>query len=135
LGTDRYQYDPMGRLIGHIEPAGKLQRFLYDPAGNLMKTRIRLDPQHGVFGQDPHIDTWVREGEYGDFFYTYDRAGNLTHKQGANQDLVLHWNVSGQLIETESTSPTSLPETECRTLYEYDALHRRTRKIVHAKHG
>jgi len=32
LGIEHYQYDPVGKLTGHLDPAGKLHRFLYDPA-------------------------------------------------------------------------------------------------------
>ena len=39
LGVDRYTYDLVGRLTAHLDPQGRLERFLNDPAGDRLRTR------------------------------------------------------------------------------------------------
>ncbi|WP_230469033.1 MULTISPECIES: RHS repeat-associated core domain-containing protein [Burkholderia] len=133
LGLDLYHYDPVGRLTEHLEPVGQLRRFLYDPAGDLLKTRVRHEPKTGAFDQKSKTYIWAREGEYDGFLYTYNRAGDLIQKQGVNQNLILHWDASGQLVEVDSLWSTSSPMDGYHTIYEYDAFQRRVRKIVKAK--
>ncbi len=37
--TERYDYDPLGRLIRHVDPGGEVTEYEYDPVGNI--TRVR----------------------------------------------------------------------------------------------
>ncbi|VWB33907.1 rhsD protein [Burkholderia lata] len=136
LGFVRYKYDPTGKLIEHVDPVGKLNRFLYDPAGNLMKTRIR---QRSTIDKNSQIDTWVREGELDGCNYVFDRIGNLVRKQDSQQDLRLQWDGDGLLIETLTLRqvPTSSTDGGCilsiRTRYGYDAFHRRVSKVTRVR--
>ncbi|QVN21773.1 RHS repeat-associated core domain-containing protein [Burkholderia pyrrocinia] len=134
IGTERFQYDPVGPVIAHIDPMGRLYRFLYDPAGDLLKTHVR--ERRTVDAADAaSSDTWVREGEYDNCYYAYDRAGNLTRRQEAGQDLRLNWNALGHLTETVATRPAVAEigheQLRIRARYEYDAFQRRVRKVVH----
>ncbi|AWV01456.1 type IV secretion protein Rhs [Burkholderia sp. JP2-270] len=137
LGAEGYRYDPMCKLIEHLDPTGKLHRFLYDPAGDLLKTRIRRGFQTGVLDdQDPRTDAWIREGEHGDGYYAFDRAGNLVRRRTPQQDLMLRWDGDGLLIETltlrqvPTTADGSGGTQRICTQYGYDVFHRRTKKIT-----
>jgi len=140
LGTERYEYDPMGKLTQHIDPAGKLRRFLYDPAGDLMKTRIRLDSENAQFSWALGPDTWICERSLGDCYYAFDRLGNLVRKTDGQRDLQLWWDGDGLLTETlmqcqgrpdaiDTNRPPSI-----HTRYDYDAFHRRVKKITRIGH-
>ncbi|AFQ50591.1 RHS repeat-associated core domain-containing protein [Burkholderia cepacia] len=128
LGIERYQYDPVGKLTAHLDPAGKLHRFLYDATGDLLKTSVRHGDRH-------RTDAWIREGEYDGCYYAFDRVGNLIRKQGADQDLTLRWDASGQLIETTSLRPVlagaEAHNVSIHVIYAYDAFRRRVRKTAH----
>ncbi|PFH29891.1 RHS repeat-associated protein [Burkholderia sp. JKS000303] len=131
LGVERFDYDPVGRLTGHLDPAGELHRFLYDPAGDLLTTRVHQG------NPERQSDSWSRTGEHDGCSYTFDCAGNLLRKQSAQQDLLLRWDGDGLLIETLATRPTVGAATgtlRVHTCYEYDAFHRRTRKVTQIQH-
>ncbi|MCW5631804.1 MAG: RHS repeat protein [Rubrivivax sp.] len=38
-GTERYDYDAVGRLIRHIDPSGQVTEYVYDPVGNILEVR------------------------------------------------------------------------------------------------
>ena len=38
-GQERYDYDPMGRLIRYINPAGEATEYVYDAVGNILEVR------------------------------------------------------------------------------------------------
>ncbi|RQR62562.1 type IV secretion protein Rhs [Burkholderia sp. Bp9125] len=126
FGTGRYQHDPVGNVTQHLDPVGNVHRFLYDAAGDLLKTRVAA--RHA----GAQTDTWSREGEYDGCRYLFDRAGNLVRKVSARQDLSLHWDGDGLMIETVSLHPAEdgSPDArvEIRTRYAYDVFHRRTGK-------
>ncbi|KVN39621.1 type IV secretion protein Rhs [Burkholderia pyrrocinia] len=133
LGFERFDYDPVGQLTGHLDPTGKLHRFLNDPAGDLLKTHVRQGRWTGVLDHVPETDTWLRDGEHDGNHYTFDRAGNLVSKQGAQQDLQLRWDGDGLLIETLIVRPaagSASGTVSIHTRFEYDVFHRRTRKIT-----
>ncbi|WP_082725273.1 RHS repeat-associated core domain-containing protein [Burkholderia sp. RF4-BP95] len=134
-GAERFQYDPVGRLTTHLDPTGRLRRYLYDPAGDLLRTHICERRAAGAAGAT-QTGEWVREGEYDDCYHVYDRGGNLVHLQDAEQDLILRWDVAGQLAETLAVRPAPAGKEEgrvsIRAQYEYDAFQRRVRKVVHA---
>ncbi|WP_193100525.1 RHS repeat-associated core domain-containing protein [Burkholderia sp. Z1] len=132
FGIGRYQHDPVGNLTQHLDPVGNLHRFLYDAAGDLLKTRVGQDKQADVRLAGEQTDTWSREGEYGGCHYTFDRAGNLVRKVSAQQDLSLRWDGDGLLIETVNLHPAPCgshnDRVAVRTRYAYDVFHRRTGK-------
>ncbi|MCA8202143.1 DUF6531 domain-containing protein [Burkholderia sp. AU33545] len=130
-GIERFQYDSGGNIVEHIDPAGTVRRFLYDPAGDLLRTRNFLT---GTTQNSSTSRTWLREGRHGDSLYVFDRAGNLTHKQDAEQDVELRWDAAGQLTESLATRHAGKGnrrhDYRIRVRYEYDAFQRRTRKII-----
>jgi YD repeat-containing protein len=38
-GTERYDYDPLGRLIRYVDSDGQVTEYVYDPAGNILEVR------------------------------------------------------------------------------------------------
>lgn len=38
-GTERFDYDPLGRLIRVIDEKGRITEYVYDPAGNILEVR------------------------------------------------------------------------------------------------
>ncbi|WP_232437393.1 RHS repeat-associated core domain-containing protein [Burkholderia ubonensis] len=133
-GIERFQYDPVGRVIAHLDPDSRLRRYVSDSAGDLLRTHIHERRPAGA-GEVPRSGTWVREGEYNGCYHSYDRAGNLICRQSAEQDLSLQWDAAGQLVETAAVRPmlpgTAESQVRIRVRYEYDPLQRRVRKIVH----
>nr|WP_217443027.1 RHS repeat-associated core domain-containing protein [Burkholderia diffusa] len=135
-GIERFHYDPVGQVIAHLDPAGQLRRYLYDPAGDLMKTHVR--ERHTADATAPEkVGTWVREGEYDGVYHAYDRVGNLIRKQDPTQDLTLHWDAAGQLVETVAVrsvlATSGGTSVHLSTRYEYDPFQRRIRKAVYTR--
>ncbi|WP_175918004.1 RHS repeat-associated core domain-containing protein [Burkholderia pyrrocinia] len=133
-GNEHFQYDPVGRVIAHVNPDSRLRRYLYDSAGDLLRTRIH--ERHPSGAKDAsQSDMWVREGEFDGCYHAYDRAGNLIHRHGITRNLSLHWDAAGQLAETmmiRLKSPGIMEgPVRVHTRYEYDPFQRRVRKVIH----
>lgn len=47
-GTEKYDYDPLGRLIRFINPQGQITRYTYDGVGNILRVQGGLQPQSPV---------------------------------------------------------------------------------------
>jgi RHS repeat-associated protein len=119
-GTEVYTYDPLGRIIEHIDPQGRLTRYLNDPAGDRLVARVsERNPAIGPVS-DSGGQEWRREGEYRGIYYRFDRAGNLIERRDGKRDLRLLWDVNQRLIESDSKGVV--------TRYLYDSLGRRISK-------
>ncbi|KAF1040700.1 MAG: putative deoxyribonuclease RhsC [Burkholderia lata] len=141
FGFESYQYDPVGRLIARRNQAGKFRSLSHDPAGNLLATRIPSSQRTDSLVRTAHDDTWIRDGEYDDCHYAFDRNGNLIRKRDREQDLILHWDGDGLLIDTLTVRNNSNTGGFCidksphiHTFYEYDAFHRRTKKTTQVQY-
>ncbi|NUO76043.1 MAG: type IV secretion protein Rhs [Lysobacter sp.] len=124
-GHDTYTYDPMGRILAHTDPRGTLASFLYDPAGDRLRTQVLAKRQQQVAGGEPLPDEWSREGQHGGLSYAFDRAGNLVRRGQSGQDsdasaLHLRWDAAQRLVESIKDGQV--------TRYGYDALGRRAFK-------
>lgn len=124
-GRDVYSYDVLGRLLQHTNPAGKIERFLNDPAGDRLQTRVREVKLRKIAGgeDEPQVQ-WTREGTYEGVHYVFDRAGDLVRKGSPNGpepgDLELVWDANHRLAESRRDGQ--------RTTYGYDPLGRRVFK-------
>lgn len=49
-GTEKYDYDPLGRLIPFTNPLGLATRYSYDGVGNVLGVQGGLQPQSPVIG-------------------------------------------------------------------------------------
>ncbi|WP_183158557.1 DddA-like double-stranded DNA deaminase toxin [Burkholderia pseudomallei] len=132
-GVERFQYDPVGRIVAHTDPTGRLRSYVYDPAGDLLKTHIHERRTAGAT-EMTQTGTWVREGEFEGHYHAYDRAGNLIRRQDVGQDLTLRWDAAGQLAEAVAVRPAIAGagggQVRIGTQYEYDAFRRRVGKLV-----
>ena len=124
-GEDEYRYDAVGRLLQHIDPKGKVERYFTDPAGDRLRTEVKqVQARKVVGGDDDGVATWTREGIYQGVHYVFDRAGDLVRKgapQGEPQeDLTLIWDANHRLAESRRNGES--------TCYGYDPLGRRVFK-------
>lgn len=130
IGTDTYRYDPMGRVLEHTDPTGKLTPWLNDPAGDRLRTRIKsMEMRQTAGGEGQAPLTWVREGEFDGVHYVFDRAGNLTQRSHVDEPgtptLHLAWDANQRLTESTWVGGQRNGQT---TRYGYDPLGRRVFK-------
>ncbi|HYO59783.1 DUF6531 domain-containing protein [Archangium sp.] len=109
-----YLHDVRGRLVGERRPDGSLQHRAMDAVGNLYRHPGLKDRHYGPGGR-------LREAE--GTRYTHDADGNLTEKHTPQGTWRYSWNGAGLLSEVQR------PDGVCVHL-DYDALARRTRKVV-----
>ncbi|MBB5018568.1 RHS repeat-associated protein [Chitinivorax tropicus] len=116
-GQIELQYNPAGYLISRRTEApfgqSHLQRFQYDPAGNLQGSEGLV--------QDNRLRV------YQDLRFDYDAYGNLIEKRkGSHTTLRLVYDADDQLLLTEQTCH----DTRTITRFDYDVLGRRIGKTV-----
>ncbi|QHM77344.1 Putative deoxyribonuclease RhsC [Mixta theicola] len=113
LGHEYFSYDPVGRLLAHTCPEGRVTRFIQDAAGNQLLTQIRA--------QDDTPQGWWREGELHGVRYLFDRAGNLRRQSDRDGNhRQLRWDGNQRLRGSRDKHHT--------TEYGYDAAGRRVFK-------
>jgi RHS repeat-associated protein len=136
LGSDRLSYDPVGHVIAHADPLGRIEQYVLDPAGDPMPTAIVLptapspapdSPDVADVGSEPIVvdpaamtDRWRREGELHGVRYAFDRAGRLVERTDSTGPLVLAWDANQRLVESRARGAV--------TRYRYDPLGRRVGK-------
>ncbi|WP_320041745.1 hypothetical protein [uncultured Desulfobacter sp.] len=96
FGVDQYTYDPLGRVITHLNPEGKLQHYLNDPAGDRLITHV-VEPPGGELSQQE----WGREGTYEGTYYRFDRAGNLVERKNNDGHTRFTWDANQRLVQGE----------------------------------
>jgi RHS repeat-associated protein len=109
-----YQHDARGRLVRERRPDGSLQHRAMDTVGNLYRHPGLKDRRYGSGG---------RLLEAGGAQYTHDADGNLTEKHTPEGTWRYGWNGAGLLCEVQRPDGA-------RVQMKYDALARRTRKVV-----
>ncbi|PFH08282.1 RHS repeat-associated protein [Collimonas sp. PA-H2] len=130
-GSDLYHYDPLGNLLHHTDPAGRVTEFLNDPAGDRLRTRIRQMEMQQAAGAEGQAEVlWSREGSHEGTHYVFDRAGNLIRRgtsptssanpSATDSTLQLRWDANQRLIGSSQAGQT--------TRYGYDSLGRRVFK-------
>lgn len=126
-GVDAYHYDPLGRVLEHINPLGRIERFFHDPTGDRLQTRARQARAtlHSNSGSEPADLRWTHEGTLDSLHYVFDRAGDLvsrrrTDVRSADEDLDLLWDANHRLVLSRKGGQV--------TTYGYDPLGRRAFK-------
>ena len=118
-GATEYLHDARGRLVGERRPDGSLQHREMDAVGNLYRHPERRDRRYGPGG---------RLAEAEGARYLHDADGNLTEKHTAQGTWRYAWNGAGLLSEVRRPDGV-------RVQLGYDALARRTRKVVLGAEG
>ncbi|MGU7773982.1 RHS repeat-associated core domain-containing protein [Burkholderia sp. MR1-5-21] len=134
-GLTDYRYDPVGRLIESIGPAGK-ERFAFDPASNIVdpgrpeaaRTAERsspVRPESTLPPEVPKVLGNLLKGYAGQHF-EYDARGNLVHRMSPAGEHHYEWDAFNRLraARVEEASRRSASR------YYYDALGRRIAKEV-----
>jgi len=115
VGTDLYAYDPLGLLVLHTNPEGRVNQYLSDPAGDRLSTLVKQQST-----DEPDQANWFREGKYDGQQFRFDRAGNLLERKCENDEIHFTWDAKHRLSESTSNGQT--------THYQYDPLGRRVSK-------
>ncbi|WP_269765456.1 RHS repeat-associated core domain-containing protein [Burkholderia ubonensis] len=134
-GLTDYRYDPVGRLIESIGPAGK-ERFAFDPASNIVdpghpetaRTATRsspVRPESTLPAEVPKVLGNLLKRYAGQRF-EYDARGNLVHRLSPAGEQHYEWDAFNRLraARVEEASRRSASR------YYYDALGRRIAKEV-----
>lgn len=114
-GSDRYHYDPVGRLTAHTAPDNVLRQFVQDATGTHLQTKI-----HPV---NESVGEWFREGSHRGVSYVFDRAGELRQRRNNLSDddkEDFTWDENRQLIAVRKGNSL--------VRYGYDGLGRRVFK-------
>ena len=117
-GTDVYRYDPLGRITEHLDPQRRITRYLNDPAGDRLRTRIVEGGRRRVVG-----GAWRKNGagkaSTKGPYYRFDCAGNLVERRDGERDLQLVWDANQRLVESHADGGGGYYR------YGYDPLGRR----------
>ena len=62
-GTERYDYDPLGRLIRYVDSDGRVTEYVYDAAGNILEVRRAGTAQQLAPAIESVTPTAMRAGE------------------------------------------------------------------------
>ncbi len=134
-GLTDYRYDPVGRLIESIGPAGT-ERFAFDPASNLLEAghpeQVRTREPASPVRPESTLPTEVPRvlgnllKAYAGTHFEYDGHGNLIEKRSPDGVRRFEWDAFNRLIAARTERATR--RTEAR--YFYDAFGRRIAKEV-----
>ena len=87
------------RQTEHLGPQRQITRYLNDPTGDRLRTRIVEGARQRVVGGGVVEGEWSREGEYEGTYYRFDRAGNMVARRDGERDLRLVWDANQRLVE------------------------------------
>ncbi|MBT2057025.1 RHS domain-containing protein [Enterobacter hormaechei subsp. hoffmannii] len=120
-GEVDYGYDAEGRLLKHYEARQGHSRaqFSYDAADNLAASDAAAPVT------DNRLQHWQA------LFMKYDHWGNLVSRRNGLYEQHYAYDAENRLVSARGTGP----EGRFEARYHYDALGRRTRKIVTTAHG
>lgn len=130
-GVDLYSYDPLGNILSHTDPTGRVTEFLSTSTDDRLQTRIRqMEMKQAAGAEGRGEDSWSREGSCNGIQFTFDRAGNLVRRatsvtpsanqSGTDPGLQLRWDANQRLIASSKDGQT--------TQYGYDPVGRRVFK-------
>ncbi|MGD2067127.1 MAG: DUF6531 domain-containing protein [Gemmatimonadota bacterium] len=112
-GTDRFTYDPHGRIVSHVDPRGRAHEYELDPGGDLLRTT-------DVFPSGGHRSGPIRTAEHDGVSYRFSPAGNVSRRENGRDSIELRWDALQRLRESWRGGVT--------TRYAYDPFGRRISK-------
>jgi len=118
-----YGYDDEGRLLKHYEArqGHSTSHFAYDNADNLAAND---DALHALPVTDNRLHHWQN------LFMKYDDWGNLVSRRSGLHEQHFTYDAENRLITAKGNGP----DGGFTAHYHYDALGRRTRKVVSTQH-
>lgn len=133
-----YRYDPVGRLLESIGPAGK-ERFAFDPACNIIdparvetaRKESRPSPVRAESSLPPEVPKVLGNllKQYAGQHFEYDARGNLVQRRSPAGEQRYEWDPFNRL--TAASVEETARRSESR--YYYDALGRRIAKEVNGE--
>lgn len=133
-----YRYDPVGRLLESIGPAGK-ERFAFDPASNIIdparvetaRKESRPSPVRAESSLPPEVPKVLGNllKQYAGQHFEYDARGNLVQRRSPAGEQRYEWDPFNRL--TAASVEETARRSESR--YYYDALGRRIAKEVNGE--
>lgn len=97
IGTDRYDYDAVSRVVSGTAGFGREQKYTYDAAGNIRTIVTDGDVAHPArLAVDPASNRLNKQGDF-TFSATYDTAGNQTSDNAGN---AYRYDGAGMLAES-----------------------------------
>lgn len=120
-GTDIFSYDPIGQIVNHIDPTGRITHRALEPTGDRLMTEAIVSQKKQIH-QDATGFYRERIGETERLSYRYDKAGNIIKRMTDAGTLDLTWNADHDLIKTTFNGIS--------TEYKYDPLGRRISKAT-----
>jgi RHS repeat-associated protein len=141
FGKKKFEHDVDGYLKQVVHPEGELEQFLYDKAGNVRGTPVRLVSEgvDGQAGMEPSRSLTEDEKENSEerhtiaatgtaegWMLTYDPDGNLIQKHNHETEYRFYYNAAGrmELVQRDGEEVAQ---------FAYDALGRRVRKDTQEK--
>lgn len=134
-GLTDYRYDPVGRLLESISPAGT-ERFTFDPASNVLdaghpeqaRSHAPASPVRPESTLPPEVPRVMGNllRTYAGTRFAYDEHGNLIEKHSPDAVQRFGWDAFNRLVTTRTER--TVHRTEAR--YFYDAFGRRIAKEV-----
>ena len=127
-GTLEYVYDKLGRIREAKHSGGSVERFAFDPAGNILSANHPAAAKSGRLKtpSNPNLYAGNRLKEHNGTEYTYDGLGNLIYRQlpdGENQ--YFQYDSENQLVRAEIKKAAGNTEI---WEYAYDPFGRRLSK-------
>jgi RHS repeat-associated protein len=114
LGRNDFDHDLLGRIVEHMDPLGKIERYHFDVAGARLQTRATA--------------LGGREGELEGIHYRFDSAGRLVSEEGPVGQLALAWDAAHRLVASRKVEPPNADGVVVH--YGYCPLGRRLFKKV-----
>ncbi|WP_127956682.1 RHS repeat-associated core domain-containing protein [Serratia microhaemolytica] len=113
--AEQYQYDPVGQIIAKVQGYERAE-YHYDPASNRLSGANSLAMENQI-------------SEFNGYRYRYDAFGRLCERQPKNSLIQQHfdYDCEHRLVRVRFQHHPEWSQVE----YRYDALGRRTHKILH----